>query len=287
MSRENVMFLQFPVLTLLSLRQYSQPLFSFYFLIQLFQPFSSEEATLPLESVVIPSHIIDIPNISIQGASSYLTNAEQYRPNDSLVDRHNCISTYYVRIVIHLAIKYAVFLLSLTLNFRFLQTVASILLKLELIASDLWVAMDDIINVFANAYKSKRLVYRDIENTDADKEILHRFGPANHVSWGLLGGRLFRDVSKKDNFDALGKLLESDLLLKVLICLPTTLGEGAGELSKLGLGGRAAIERETATPIGSLTLSAPPKGFRQAPTTTVGLCIAEEFQNKVRQMKNT
>jgi len=80
--------------------------------------------------------------------------------------------------------------------------------------------MDEVRVVFANAYRSKRLVYRDIENTDADKELLHSFGPANHVSWGLLSGRLFRDVSKKANFDLLGKLLETDLLLKVLIAFP-------------------------------------------------------------------
>ena len=147
--------------------------------------------------------------------------------------------------------------------------------------------MDEVTTAFANAYRSKRLVYRDIENTDADKELLHSFGPANHVSWGLLSGRLFRDVSKKEIFDEYGKVLESGLLLKVLICLPTAPREEVGELSKLGLGARAAKERETATPIGSLSLRAPHEGFRQAPTTTVGLCIGEEYQNKARHMKYT
>jgi hypothetical protein len=147
--------------------------------------------------------------------------------------------------------------------------------------------MEEVTVVFANAYRSKRLVYRDIENTDVDKELLHSFGPANHVTWGLLSGRLFKDVSKKANFDALGKLLESGLLLKVLICLPTTPREEVGELSKLSSAARAAKERETAMPIGSLTLSAPLEGFLQAPTTTVGLCIGEEYQNQVRYMKYT
>lgn len=145
--------------------------------------------------------------------------------------------------------------------------------------------MDEVTTVFANAYRSKRLVYRDIENTDATKELLHSFGPANHVSWGLLSGRLFRDVSKKANFDELSKLLESNLLLKVLICLPITPKEEIEELNKLGLGARAAKERETAMPVGSLTLSAPREGFLQAPTTVVGLCIGEEYQNQVRHMK--
>jgi hypothetical protein len=147
--------------------------------------------------------------------------------------------------------------------------------------------MDEIASVFANAYRSKRLVYRDIENNDASKELLHSFGPSNHVSWGLLSNRLFRDVSKKANFDALDKLLESGLLLKVLICLPTTAGEEGEELSKLGLGARRAKERETARPIGSLTLSAPREGSLQAATTTVGLCIGEEYQNQVCFMKFT
>ena len=149
------------------------------------------------------------------------------------------------------------------------------------------IAMDEITAVFANAYRSKRLVYRDIENTDADKELMHSFGPANHVSWGLLSGRLFRDVSKKANLDGLSKLLESGLLLKVLICLPTIPKEEIGEQSKLGLGARAAKERETATPIGSLTLSAPGEWSFQALTTTVGLCIGEEYQNQVRHIKCT
>ena len=145
--------------------------------------------------------------------------------------------------------------------------------------------MDEITAVFANAYRSERLVYRDIENSDADKELMHKFGPANHVSWGFLNGRLFRDISKKANFDALSKLLESDLLLKILICLPAP-REEIVELGKLGLGSRAAKERETATAIGSLTLSAPREGSLQAPTTTVGLCISEEYQNQVRHMKH-
>jgi hypothetical protein len=140
--------------------------------------------------------------------------------------------------------------------------------------------MDDITTVFANAYRSKRLVYRDIENTDAVKEVMHTFGPADHVSWGLLSGRLFRDVSKKANLDTLGKLLEANLLLKVLICLPVQ-GE-EDELVNLGPGARAAKERETATIIGSLTLSAVREAFRQAPTTTVGLAIGEQYQNQVR-----
>lgn len=161
------------------------------------------------------------------------------------------------------------------------KAVALIPLSLEPNLARFGFAMEEVTAVFATAYTSKRLVYRDIENTDADKELLHAFGPANHVSWGLISGRMFRDVSKKANFDVLGKLLESDLLLKVLICLPTI---PRGEIEELGqlLGARAAKERETATPIGSLTLSAPREGFLQAPTTVVGLCIGEEYQNQVR-----
>jgi hypothetical protein len=145
--------------------------------------------------------------------------------------------------------------------------------------------MDEIITAFANAYRSERLVYRDIENSDADKEVMHTFGPANHVTWGLLSGRLFRDVSKKANLEELGKLLETDLLLKVLICLPAPREETA-ELGQLGLGARGAKERETATVIGSLTLSAA-SGSLNAITTTVGLAIGEEYQSKVCHLKYT
>ena len=144
--------------------------------------------------------------------------------------------------------------------------------------------MDDVVTAFATAYRSERLVYRDIENSDADKEVMHRLGSADHISWGLLSGRLFRDVSKKANIDDLGKLLETDLLLKVLVCLPAPREETA-EWVQLGLGARGAKERATATVIGSLTLSAPSRSH--ALTTTVGLAIGEAYQNKVCHLKCT
>ena len=144
--------------------------------------------------------------------------------------------------------------------------------------------MDEVTDAFATAFRSKRLIYRDIENTVADKETMHHFGPADHVNWGLLSGRLFKDVSKKANLEALGKLLESDLLLKVLICLPAPKEETPG-WENLGLGMRGAKERENAIPIGSLTLSQPSQGSLQALTTTVGIAIGEGYQNKVRLVK--
>jgi hypothetical protein len=74
--------------------------------------------------------------------------------------------------------------------------------------------MDEILAVFANAYQSKRLVYRDIENNDADKGLIHKFGPNDHISWGLVNSHLFRDINKKASLDWLGQFLESGLLLK-------------------------------------------------------------------------
>lgn len=135
--------------------------------------------------------------------------------------------------------------------------------------------------MFAKAYRSKRLIYRDIENSDADKELMYKYGPANHATWGLLSGRLFKDVNMKSNSELLGKILESGLLLKVLICLPAP-EEVLGDMSKLGPGDRGAKERQAAIPIGSLTLSLPSESFLHAPTTAVGLAIGEEFQSKVR-----
>ncbi|KAK3937265.1 acyl-CoA N-acyltransferase [Diplogelasinospora grovesii] len=138
--------------------------------------------------------------------------------------------------------------------------------------------MDEISAAFANAYQSKRLVYRDIENNDADKGLMHKFGPTDHISWGLVNSRLFRDINKKASLDWLGQFLESGLLLKVLICLPDSTKDV--ESSKLGPGSRAAKIRENATPIGSLTLSKFREGSLQASATTVGICIGEEYQNQ-------
>jgi hypothetical protein len=143
--------------------------------------------------------------------------------------------------------------------------------------------MDEISAAFANAYRSKRLVYRDIENNDDDKGLMHKFGPSDHISWGLVSTRLFKDINKKESLEWLGKFLESGLLLKVLICLPSSTEEDA-ESSQLGPGSRAAKIREDAVPIGSLTLSAPREGYLQAFSTTVGICIGEEYQNQVSRM---
>lgn len=140
--------------------------------------------------------------------------------------------------------------------------------------------MDEISAALTNAYQSKRLVYRDIENNDADKGLIHKFGPADHISWGLVNSRLFRDINKKASLDWLGQFLESGLLLKVLICLPDPTKEDV-ESSKFGPGSRAAKIRENAIPIGSLTLSKLREDSFQAPATTVGICIGEEYQNQV------
>lgn len=141
--------------------------------------------------------------------------------------------------------------------------------------------MDEISAAFANAYQSKRLVYRDIENNDTDKGLIHKFGPNDHISWGLVSSRLIKDINKKESLEWLGRFLESGLLLKVLICIPRSTGDD-DELSKLGPGSRAARIREMATPIGSLTLSAPREGYLHAMATTITICIGEEYQNAVR-----
>jgi hypothetical protein len=142
--------------------------------------------------------------------------------------------------------------------------------------------MDEISAAFATAYQSKRLVYRDIENNDFDKGLMHSFGPADHISWGLVNSRLFNDINRKASLDWLGKFLESGLLLKVLICLPDPAKADAESSKQLGRGARAAKVRETAIPIGSLTLSKIREDSQQAPSTTVGICIGEDYQNQVR-----
>ncbi|KAH8658497.1 hypothetical protein BX600DRAFT_514986 [Xylariales sp. PMI_506] len=140
--------------------------------------------------------------------------------------------------------------------------------------------MDNIVATFAGAYRSKRLIYRDIENNDADREVMHSFGPANHVNWGLLHGLLFQDVSKQANMEVLTKMLASDLLMKVFICLPNPEHGETSELDELGLGAKGAKERESATPIGSLTLDAISTKSLNAPFTCLGLVLDEKYQNQ-------
>ena len=141
--------------------------------------------------------------------------------------------------------------------------------------------MDKISETFANAYRSKRLVYRAVSKSDEDKGWVHKFGAANPVLNGLGNPELFRDTDKKSSFQHIEKDLDA-LLLAVFICLPAEeTPEEAAEFASLGLGENAARIRDKATPIGSLMLS-PQRGVQaHARFTSIGLSIGEDHQNKV------
>ncbi|KAH8898302.1 acyl-CoA N-acyltransferase [Thozetella sp. PMI_491] len=135
--------------------------------------------------------------------------------------------------------------------------------------------MEEMTSVFATAFRSKRLLYRAVENNDVDKDWMYRFGPADPVSWGLASPTTFRDVSKNANLQQITKMLEGPMLLLVLICLPSGETTDSGQM---GFAERLSKERINATPIGSLTLSPPREGF--VPTTRIGISISEPYQNQ-------
>ncbi len=107
---------------------------------------------------------------------------------------------------------------------------------------------------------------------------MYKFGAANPVVNGLGNPVLFRDTDRKTSYDQTDKMLDSNLLLLVFICI---LAEETEADAHLGLGERAAVLRDKATPIGSLALAPHREGQSHIHLTRVGLAIGEEHQNKV------
>ncbi|KAK3369507.1 acyl-CoA N-acyltransferase [Lasiosphaeria ovina] len=154
--------------------------------------------------------------------------------------------------------------------------------------------MEEITAKFATAFRSKRLIYRAVDNSEADRELLActLYDP---VSQGLSDPTLFRPMGESAGKKAIEQIIDQ-ALLAVVICLPAAddvaddTGGGAADQTqdqqqqppRLPLPGTALKQAQArATPIGSLFLSRQ----RQATTahwrwTRLAVALAEPFQNK-------
>ncbi|KAK0717622.1 acyl-CoA N-acyltransferase [Lasiosphaeria miniovina] len=137
--------------------------------------------------------------------------------------------------------------------------------------------MEEITAKFATAFRSKRLIYRAVDNTEADRELL-ACTLHDPVSQGLGDPTLFRPVGESAGKKAIEQMIDQ-ALLAVVICLPAADEQQPPRLLLPGTDLKQAQAR--ATPIGSLFLSRQ----RQATTahwrwTRLAVGLAEPFQNK-------
>ncbi|KAK3368420.1 hypothetical protein B0H63DRAFT_528789 [Podospora didyma] len=152
--------------------------------------------------------------------------------------------------------------------------------------------MEGMASAFATTFRSERLIYSAIEETDEDKELLSRvlYDP---VSQGLGDPTRFRPLSNMAGKKALDGMIKN-ALLAVMTCLPVDAAaadstaaeqseqsEQSEPLPALLPGTALKNAQASATPIGNIFLSRQPR-----PSTTrwrwtrISLQIAEPFQNK-------
>ncbi|CAI6336281.1 unnamed protein product [Periconia digitata] len=124
----------------------------------------------------------------------------------------------------------------------------------------------------ANAYRSKSLVYRAVEDNEEDKVFLHSllldpqsFHQNNYDD-------LLRPINRKTS-DLHLKYKEPTRLIHVLICLPAN----DGEISDQDDAGSSAKQP---VPIGSLNLHGVKEGQRHHRTLDIGILIATEYQGR-------
>jgi RimJ/RimL family protein N-acetyltransferase len=149
--------------------------------------------------------------------------------------------------------------------------------------------MESMVAAFAGAHRSKRLVFRAVEDNDEDKDYMWNNLFSNPVNTGLANIGIFRPASKK-GFQKDFEMITTKTLLCVLICLPppeTQPGEEeeveeeeeAADTKKDGAKDKAEKKEPKPTPIGFICLSKNEMdSFRRR--TMVGLQLAEPYQNK-------
>lgn len=137
--------------------------------------------------------------------------------------------------------------------------------------------------LFATAFESKRLIYRTFSKTDQDREHWYRFNAGDLVVTGLGNPMVLKDVDKISSFAQVDKIIDSNHLLSVFVCIPAeNTPVDAAELAKLGQGERVTYRRDRATPIGHILLAPIQESQGHARFTSIGLAIHEKHQNQVR-----
>ena len=138
--------------------------------------------------------------------------------------------------------------------------------------------MESIVDKVKVAFRSKRLVYRAIENTAEDKEFIYEQLQKDPVTTALGSPVLLRPETRAKSDEDVESVVKSSLLA-VMICLPPKDNHDKSSEPKSTTNLGSPKEHEDASPIGCLTLS------KQRMDSTVhwrwtrlGIQIAEPFQ---------
>jgi RimJ/RimL family protein N-acetyltransferase len=138
-----------------------------------------------------------------------------------------------------------------------------------------------------NGWRSKRLVYRAVEDNEEDRKYCHDVFHNDPVILGQAYLELFKPQSRRMSTD-LFALWPKDKLLAVLICLPSSSPEMIAESHE---GGRGVSEKETnevgkttsspkPVPIGAVTLTRAIPELQQHRRTELGVIIAAPYRGK-------
>lgn len=133
----------------------------------------------------------------------------------------------------------------------------------------------EIESVFANAFRSERLIYRQMQKNDSDKDFVSSFY-FDPVSRGLAGGLMLHDKDTKSRREDVETMI-THAMLAVVICLPPEKEPEEAEQSD-GME-RRRVESERSTPIGWLRLSKTKEDYPRR-FTALGINIHERYQNK-------
>ncbi|KAI1844778.1 hypothetical protein JX265_011314 [Neoarthrinium moseri] len=147
-------------------------------------------------------------------------------------------------------------------------------------------AMESMVTAFANAFKSKRLVFRQMEDNDTDRTWLWKNLWSDPVGQGLSNYNVFVPSSEKTCKKDYESIINNSLIA-VFICLPPEPAAEGGDDDKSdkneeGEKKKKQEEKEDEPkprPIGMLVLSKP-KADTFKMRTAIGLQIAAAYQNK-------
>ncbi|KAI0126472.1 acyl-CoA N-acyltransferase [Xylariales sp. AK1849] len=127
--------------------------------------------------------------------------------------------------------------------------------------------MESMVTAFAGAFRSERLIYRSIEDTDEDRDWLWENQWSNPVSTGLGNLSVFVPASKQQFKKDFENIIKSGILA-VFVCLPPKAITDDGETEK----------EPQPTRIGWISLRKYGLDFKRR--TMIGVSIAEPWQNK-------
>ncbi|KAK5661914.1 hypothetical protein OQA88_10023 [Cercophora sp. LCS_1] len=131
--------------------------------------------------------------------------------------------------------------------------------------------MDSISSRLSRAFKSKRLIYRALEDNEQDQKALYDAIQSDPINMGLSCPVLFTPRSRKECVAETG-VLATKMMLSVMICLPasSTNGDTNGDSEAPG----------DPVPIGYLALTKAPDVLVQCRESELIIQLGNKYQNE-------